>query len=148
MLTVPAGPAEFGDPGFGCRGLCGCTECRVDGELEVQLFAAAIAVDLPVMDCQLAKYRPAGHGHPLPGRVDQVTDLFNGQPLGKVAAAFECYQQGVAAANRTAITGDLIAARRQCAAFGERVGGVEQGVAEIVFCSHDALNSLASRAFD
>ena len=53
MLTVPAGPAEFGDTGFGCRGLCGCTECRVDGELEV------VRVD-EADPSQLATLRAAG----------------------------------------------------------------------------------------
>src|SRR5690606_9908400 len=99
-------------------------ELGVHGELEIQLFAAAVAGDLPVEDFQFAEHRSAGHGHPLPWWVDQVADLLHCQALGKVAAALERDDQYIAAANRAAIAGYLIAARRQRTAFGEGVGGV------------------------
>ncbi len=137
MATVLAGPAEFDNTCLRGRGSGGFAQLGVYREFEIQSRAAAVAVDLPVEDRQFAEYRPAGHGHPLSGRVDQVADLLNRQALGQVAAALEGDDQYVAAANRAAIAGDLVAARRQCPAFGEGVGGVEQGVAEIVF-GHDS----------
>ena len=88
------------------------------------------------------KHRPAGHGHPLSGRVDQMAHFLDGEALRKIATALEGDDQYVAAANRAAIAGDLVAARRQCTAFGEGVGGVEQGVAEIVF-GHDSCSTLS-----
>ena len=133
VAAVLAGPAEFGDARLGRRCTSGLAQLGIDGEFEVQLLAATVAVDLPVEDRQFAEYRAAGYRHPLPGRVDQVTNLLDGQALGQVAAAFEGDDQDVAGADRAAIAGDLVAARCQCAAFREGVGRVEQGVAKIVF---------------
>src|SRR5690606_19840659 len=126
-------PAQFDNAGFGGRVLGGLAEAGVDGEFEVELGAAAVAVDLPGVDGQVAEGRAAGGGHPLAGRVDQVADLVDGQAHVQLAAALEGDQQGVTALDRAAVAGDLVAARRQGAAFGEGVGGVEQVVAEVVF---------------
>ena len=130
-------PAEFRDPRFRGRGPRGFALGGVYRELEVQLFAAAVAIDLPVEDRQFAEYGASRYSHPLPGRIDQVADLVDGQALGELAAALERDDQNVAGANVAAVAGDLVTARCQGATFGEGVSGIEQGVAEIVF-GHDS----------
>src|SRR5690606_28951550 len=112
-------PAQFGNAGFGCRLLSGLAEAGIDGELEVELGPAAVAVDLPVVNGQLAEGGSAGGGDPLSWRVDEVADLVDGKAHMQVAAALEGDQQGVATLYRTAVAGDLVAARCQGAAFGE-----------------------------
>src|SRR5690606_16903012 len=82
---------------------------------------------------QLAEGGAGGGGHPLSGWVDQVADLVDGKAHVQVPAALEGDQQGVATLYRTAVAGDLVAARCQGPAFGEGVGGAEQVVAEVVF---------------
>ena len=82
-------PAQFGDPRFGRWGASGFAFGCVHGKLEIQLFAAAVAVDLPVDDCQLLEDRPVRHGHPLAWWIDQVTNLVHGQALVEVTAALE-----------------------------------------------------------
>ena len=126
-------PAQFGDPRFGRWGAGGFALGGVHGELEIELFAAAVAVDLPVDDRQFLEDRPVRHGHPLAWRIDQVTNLVHGQALVEVTAALEGDDQDVTGAHVAAVAGDLVTARRQGAAFGEGVSGIEQGVAEIVF---------------
>src|SRR5690554_2440684 len=48
-------PAQFGNAGFGCRLLSSLAEAGVDGELEVQLGPAAVAVHFPGVNGQLAE---------------------------------------------------------------------------------------------
>src|SRR5690606_10009642 len=78
-------PAQFGNAGFGCRLLSSLAEAGVDGELEVQLGPAAVAVDLPVVNGQLAEGGAGGGGHPLTRWVDQVADLVD-RKIGRASA--------------------------------------------------------------
>src|SRR5690606_31929396 len=133
MFAVAAAPAEFAEPAFRGRRSGGLAEAGIDSEFEIQLLAAAVAVDLPVENGELAERRPAGYRHPLAGRIDQLADLVHLQAHGQLAAALEADQQTVAGADRAALAGDLVEAGRQRAALGQRVLGVEQGVAKIVF---------------
>src|SRR5690554_2786184 len=109
MAAAGVRPAKFGNAGFSGRCTCGVAGLGVDCKLEIQPLAAAVAIDLPVVDCQLAEYRAAGHRGPLAGRVDQMSNLVHCQSLRQLTAALEGHYQHVATANRAAVPGDLIA---------------------------------------
>lgn len=130
-------PSQLCDPCFGRWTACAFTLGGVHCKFEVELFAATVAVDLPIVDGQFAKDRSTCDRHPLSGWVDQMTDLIDGQSLIEIAASLERDDQDIAGTDVAAIAGNLITARGKRTAFGEGVSGIEQVVAEIVF-GHDS----------
>src|SRR5690606_40744560 len=79
MTAGVVAPAQFADTGLGSRRLRGFAEGGIDGEFEIQLLAAAVAVHLPVMDGQLLELWSFAYRQPLTGRVDQMANLFHVQ---------------------------------------------------------------------